>query len=102
MTSPESPTTEREQRFNDVLAEYLEGLEAGQADDRAALLARNADLADELRAFFMHQDQVQELATPLRQTVAVDTALVGTPRGAAEGCWPALPDAQFRIVREVG
>src|SRR5690349_15253937 len=96
------PSREREQRFNDVLAEYLDALEAGQYDDRAAFLQRHPDLADDLRAFFAHADQVQGLAAPLRAAATIGSASADASAGPAQRSLPSLPADQFRMVREVG
>jgi WD40 repeat protein len=61
----------REERVNDILAAYLEAVEAGRAPGREEFLARYPDLADDLRAFlddrerFAHAaDQLGAAATP--------------------------------------
>ncbi len=63
--SSEPTPSDREQRFEQVLAEYLQAREAGQTPDPADLLARHPDLAEELRAFFANRAQFARLAAPL-------------------------------------
>jgi WD40 repeat protein/tRNA A-37 threonylcarbamoyl transferase component Bud32 len=63
--SGELPPSSREQRFERVLAEYLQAREAGRTPDPDELLARHPDLADELRTFFANRAQFARLAAPL-------------------------------------
>ena len=58
--------SEREQLLDEVVTNYLRAVGAGQTPDRGELLARYPDLAADLNEFFADQDQVQELAAPLR------------------------------------
>ncbi len=57
-----SRTSQREQRLNEVLAEYLEAVENGRAPDRAALLRAHPDLAEELESFLDNRQCLQPLA----------------------------------------
>ena len=58
---PDASTLEREQRLDDVIAAYLEAVEAGEPLDRADLEAAHPDLAAELALFFANQDHVARL-----------------------------------------
>ena len=84
---PTSTTlSEWEQRFQEVLADYLEEQEAGRAGDLQALLLGHPDLAEEITAFFAHQEQVAYLARPLR-VLAGEARVVKVARPAPS---PAL------------
>jgi WD40 repeat protein/tRNA A-37 threonylcarbamoyl transferase component Bud32 len=75
MSSEPTQNVDREQRVDEVIAAYLKALQAGQQTDRAELLARHPDLAEELTAFFADQDRFQGLAQPLR-TVGMSAGVV--------------------------
>ncbi|HKI33195.1 MAG TPA: protein kinase [Gemmataceae bacterium] len=64
MTIEPRESSGRDQRVNEVIAEYLRAADAGQAPNRDELLARHADLADELRSFFADHDGAQRLVLP--------------------------------------
>ncbi len=52
------------ERFNQVIAEYLSAVEAGEAPDRDELLAQHPELADDLKSFFADQDRLQSVMNP--------------------------------------
>ncbi len=60
------PGDDREQRLNEVIAGYLEDLEAGRRPDRPGLLAQHPDLAAELASFFANREHLEQLTAPLR------------------------------------
>ena len=68
--TPPNPS-DREQRLQEVLAGYLQAVEAGQTPDRQELLAEHPDLADELASFFANRDGVR----PARRAGAAPPAL---------------------------
>src|SRR5207244_964050 len=92
--------SEREQRFQEVIANYLEELEAGRAGDLQALLLRHPDLADEISAFFAHQEQVAHLAGPLRALAGEVTAAPAA--GPAMGPEPGGCLGDYKLLREAG
>jgi WD40 repeat protein/tRNA A-37 threonylcarbamoyl transferase component Bud32 len=66
MSSESIHPSEREKRFQEVLAAYLQAVETGQAPDRQEWLARHPDLADELASFFANQEHFARRAEPLQ------------------------------------
>ena len=61
------PSTEREQRLERVLADYLHALEAGTAPAREAMVARHPDLAADLDSFFRNRDAMERIAEPMKR-----------------------------------
>lgn len=59
-----SPDPSSESRLNNILAYYLQAIDAGQAPDRRRLLDDNPDLAESLCTFFAEHDRMRQAATP--------------------------------------
>ncbi len=53
---------DRDERVDEVIAEYLAACESGDPPDRAAFLAKHADLADSLQAFLADHDRMRQAA----------------------------------------
>jgi WD40 repeat protein/predicted Ser/Thr protein kinase len=66
MSEEPRDATGGEERFGDVLAAYLEAVDAGWAPARSEFLTRYPAFTAELEAFFANQDRTDRLAEPLR------------------------------------
>jgi WD40 repeat protein/predicted Ser/Thr protein kinase len=91
------PGRERDARLDDILAAYLDEVEAGRAPDRRAWLAAHPDHAAELSAFFANHDHFGRLAAPLRPDVLpYPTRDPGPPDVARIGYF-----GDFELIREL-
>jgi serine/threonine protein kinase len=108
-------TKDHDERLQEVLLEYVEAIQAGQAPDRYALLVEHPDLRAELEDFFTSHDEVERLAAPLRraQAESIDTGgsiserrktvpseAVNSPADSTAAPLGQLGD--FRLLREIG
>ena len=95
---------DREARLDEVVADYLTEQEVGHAPDRAALLARHPDLAEDLAEFFADRDRLGHLIGPPAEASVPRTcphchALLASTakRAACPGC-----GASFRLDGSAG
>jgi eukaryotic-like serine/threonine-protein kinase len=99
MSIEPSLASEQERRLQDVLAAYICAMEAGEKPDRAALLDRHPDLANELILFFANQEDLAVRSSPsLLKAPASGERIVASPPA------PASPKARigdFEIVHEI-
>src|SRR5579883_1345526 len=61
---PTRPTTPPNDPLDELIAIYLQRVEAGEVPDRDALLAEHPDLADRLCAFFADYDRLDRRSGP--------------------------------------
>jgi serine/threonine protein kinase len=85
-----TPIADREERFGEIVFDYLQAAERGQPIDRRRLLTDHPEFAVELDQFLGNLDGMARLATPLR-------AIVNPGPAPLHG---ALGD--FRLIREIG
>jgi serine/threonine-protein kinase len=73
MTSQPDPTPlPQQERLEEIIALYLEAVDAGRAPDRGDWLARHPDLAGSLEMFFADQRRMERFAEPLLSPPAPD------------------------------
>ena len=99
-----SGDTEREDRRNQILLDYVEALEQGRQPDRGELLAQHADLRQELEAFLAGHDEVARLTAPLRVMGASAGSLAASRlHDEQDDVSPGIGElGDFRLLREVG
>jgi serine/threonine protein kinase/Tfp pilus assembly protein PilF len=90
MSTP-SDAAGREERLEEIVAEYLTRPDGSRGQGRRELLARHPKFAAELADFFAAADRFDGLAAPLRRAAA----------GADSEAGPRLL-GDFRLVRELG
>ncbi len=66
-------------RVNEILAAYLQAVDAGNAPARQELLARHPELAAELQAFFADHDELDQIAAPPKLAPAESATRAGEP-----------------------
>jgi WD40 repeat protein len=75
--------TVHDDHLGEVLAAYLEAVDAGWAPDRRAFLARYPALRSELEAFFAAEDQVHTLSESIRADTPSANGVTAVPPTAA-------------------
>src|SRR5262245_46017148 len=65
---PKTPSSsERVERLERILADYLHAVEAGTPPDRAELIKRHPDLVADLNSFFRNRDAIERIAEPIKE-----------------------------------
>jgi serine/threonine protein kinase/WD40 repeat protein len=71
MSASDPSASTKDERVNGIIADYLRSVERGEVPDRAALLARHAEFATELSAFFVDHDRFRRAAGPLAEALTL-------------------------------
>jgi serine/threonine protein kinase len=83
---PDAPSpSQRDERLEQILADYLHSVEAGNAPDRAELISRHPDLAADLGSFFRNRDAMHRMAEPIQDQSLALAETIGrseSPAGA--------------------
>ncbi len=79
---PTTESLELNAKLEVILADYLQAVEAGQAPDRAQLLGRHPDLADELASFLANRDAFANAAHDVAPTTLPVPETVASPAPA--------------------
>jgi serine/threonine-protein kinase len=88
MTMSTTPSSsEREQRLERILADYLHAVQAGSPPDRDELLKQYPGLAQELRSFFRNRDAMDGIAGSIKEQWPDMAETIGAsePSGAGVG-----------------
>jgi WD40 repeat protein/serine/threonine protein kinase len=72
---------DREQRLEQIIADYLVAEDADLAPETEALLAAHPDLTEDLRTFFQEQKRIGRLSRPLRAVAGWPSSLAPAPAG---------------------
>jgi serine/threonine protein kinase len=66
MSAEVHDSSARRQRVDEVIAAWLEAVDAGGAPDQEEFISKHSDIADELTSFFADCSQFERLAEPLQ------------------------------------
>src|SRR5947207_2580272 len=78
MPSEMRDDADRDRRMGQILAAYLDALDAGQAPEREALLRQHPDLAGDLAEYFSQHDRFQHFVEPFRPIIPTDQPVPAT------------------------
>src|SRR5580704_17348649 len=90
MSETPSTPSERDQRLERILADYLHAVEAGQPSDREELLRLHPDLAADLGSFFRNRDAMLRIAEPIKQQARALPETIGGSETTCDGVGATL------------
>src|SRR4051794_33152177 len=98
--SDELILSSRELLLQEVLAAYIQAVEAGRSPDRKEILARHPDLAADLDTFFADHDRMKNAAAPFRPAAETPVNLAQIDTVALDS--PYRPDLSIGRVHSFG
>jgi serine/threonine-protein kinase len=103
MTATPRNSVPRDGRLSEVIAAYLQAVEAGATPDREAILAANPDFAGELAEFFADQQEFDRLLSSFRGDSPLTTRFRGSSSSgsAAPGRWPSGCFGDYELIEEI-
>ena len=99
MGRPQEDDASRPARLDEVLAEYMQRVDAGEAVDREELLREHPGLVEELRAYFEAADRVEQMAGP----AAPETLLIAeSAKASAAPLGVVRYFGDYELLEEIG
>ena len=104
MTTTHSNSVSQDGRLAEVIASYIQAVEAGETPDRDAIVAAHPEIAPQLVQFFADTDQFDRMLAPFRRSQPTPTTLfddrsVTTPEGRAKSSPREFGD--YELVEEI-
>ena len=90
-----SSASDRDQRLQAILHDYLQAVDAGKSPDSQAIVRQHPEFAGELTAFFADQAQVARMAQAMRPALPLADA-------PTTGITPAAAIAPLEVIRYFG
>ena len=90
--NPSADVPSRSDPLDEIVAQYIRGIESGENPSRDELLARHPALVDELREFFADHDRMNRLAAPLCEPTLVSPAVLVADRVGYFGDYEVLEE----------
>lgn len=94
MSSDDTGDSSGSERLNEIIAEYLQGIESGDPSDREGLMEQHPELANDLRSFFADHDGMKELGEPVERGQEAEG-------GTSKSEWASLPFRRYATARDL-